>query len=185
MPLDKWELSLWKLLIKEEMTIRKTHRKILNVWIREWDSKKISSLEALGLGKLRGWDVRNEGNVMILPTHQFCRWWNWDPRNWNSLSKFPQRNGGENPGHTWFLFLCSCPYSRPMGNSVWGMEDKMMSSVWGDTTCLCVLCYKGAAEESLPDKIRNRRGVRGGKKGVITEGCSWPDSFQNVMYKFW
>lgn len=42
---------------------------------------------------------------------------------------------------------------------------------------------RGSAEANLPDKTRERKQVREGKKIVITEDFILSNSFQNVIYK--
>ena len=82
-------------------------------------------------------------------------------------------------------FSVLAPTPDLWGLLVWGTEGKNMGSTEDDTMCLRVLCYEGPAEESLPDKRRERkRRQRGEKRAMITGGCSRPDSFQNVASRF-
>ena len=84
----------------------------------------------------------------------------------------------------WFLFLCSCPHSRPVGNTGLGDGGQEDELNWGWRRMLVFSVLQGdCQEESLPDKIRKRKRSQGRRERVITEGCGWPDSFQNVMHK--
>lgn len=137
---------------------------------------------------LRIWTWRNEeagilemeGNVTILPTHQFCSWWNWDPKNWNNLFKFLQQSGDENPGHMILIpvFLSHSCVPGQWGTLVWGLEGKKRSSIWDDTLCLCVLGYKGKCRRD-PSWQNKEEEEESGKEreGVITEGFIWSDIF--------
>lgn len=84
----------------------------------------------------------------------------------------------------WFLFLCSCPHSRPVGNTGLGDGGQEDELNWGWRCMLVFSVLQGnCQEESLPDKIRKRKRSQGRRERVITEGCGWSDSFQNVMHK--
>lgn len=62
----------------------------------------------------------------------------------------------------WFLFLCSCPHSRPVGNTGFGDGGQEDGLSWGwHHMLVCAVLQGGCQEESLPDKIRKRKRSQG------------------------
>ena len=62
----------------------------------------------------------------------------------------------------WFLLLCSCPHSRPVGNTGLGDGGQEDGLSWGwHPVLVCAVLQGGCQEESLPDKIRKRKRSQG------------------------
>lgn len=62
----------------------------------------------------------------------------------------------------WFLFLCSCPHSRPVGNTGFGDGGQEDGLSWGwHHMLVCAVLQGRCQEESLCDKIRKRKRSQG------------------------